>query len=560
MIILQVLKTIGIFLEVLVIFNLMIIVHELGHFLAARWRGLVVEKFGIWFGKPLWKKTINGVEYSLGSIPAGGFVALPQLAPMEVMEGKVETPREQLPPISVLDKIIVAFAGPLFSFLLAVAFAVIVWQVGRPMSEAERTTVVGYVEPDSPAAQAGLKVGDDIKSVDGHTVTRYAGMASDSIQWSVVRSEGDQVSIVADRTADGKVEQKDLLVTPRVPVKAHWWNRGNLRQIGILPATSFIVAEVKPDTAGAKAGLQKDDKITEINGRKFYSPEDFYDYVSKNPGPYHLTVDRKGAILKDQIYDPVGVKIGSVMAQSPASAAGLKKDDLVLSVDGTTLRTGLQFMDYIENHPKIPLKLQVRRGTETVSLEVTPQIPISPDPDQAKKGRIGAGLESTDGLAYDGMGKYGKPIHPSPAEQVRMSVSAIVNTLDAVFSRKSSIGVQQMGGPVMMMNAYYHMLSTPEGLKMAIWFSVVLNVNLAILNLLPIPVLDGGHITLAIIEAIRRKPINVRILEYVQTACALVIISFMLFIMFFDVQDLPFIGDAKRATMQFPKSAEGTSK
>ena len=114
-----ILKFIVIILEVILIFNLMIIVHELGHFLAARWRGLVIEKFGIWFGKPLWKKTINGVEYSLGSIPAGGFVALPQLAPMEVMEGKGETPREQLPPISPLDKIIVAFAGPLFSFLLA---------------------------------------------------------------------------------------------------------------------------------------------------------------------------------------------------------------------------------------------------------------------------------------------------------------------------------------------------------------------------------------------------------------------------------------------------------
>src|SRR5688572_8738003 len=129
------LKFLFICLEVIVVFNLMIIVHELGHFLAARWRGLVIEKFGIWFGKPLWKKKINGVEYSLGCIPAGGFVALPQLAPMEVMEGKVETPREQLPPISALDKIIVAFAGPLFSFLLAIIFAVIVWKVGRPVSE-----------------------------------------------------------------------------------------------------------------------------------------------------------------------------------------------------------------------------------------------------------------------------------------------------------------------------------------------------------------------------------------------------------------------------------------
>src|SRR5438093_2855991 len=130
---LNALKFILIVIEVLLVFNLMIIVHELGHFLAAKWRGLVIEKFGIWFGKPLWKKNIGGIEYSLGSIPAGGFVALPQMAPMEVLEGSVDTPRELLPPVSAWDKIIVAFAGPLFSFLLAVVFACIVWAIGRPV-------------------------------------------------------------------------------------------------------------------------------------------------------------------------------------------------------------------------------------------------------------------------------------------------------------------------------------------------------------------------------------------------------------------------------------------
>jgi len=137
---LHVIRATFIILEVLILFNLMIVVHELGHFLAARWRGLYVEKFGIWFGKPLWKKTINGVQYSLGSLPFGGFVALPQLAPMDIIEGKADVDRARLPKISALDKIIVAFAGPLFSFLLAVAFAFVVWVVGRPVSEAEMTT------------------------------------------------------------------------------------------------------------------------------------------------------------------------------------------------------------------------------------------------------------------------------------------------------------------------------------------------------------------------------------------------------------------------------------
>src|SRR6266446_3395708 len=133
----SVLKVIFIFLEVLLLFNLLIFVHELGHFLAARWRGLKIDRFAIWFGKPIWKTNINGVEYALGSIPAGGYVSLPQMATMEAIEGKSEGSSQPLPPISAADKIIVAFAGPMFSFLLALAFAVIVMLVGRPVSDAE---------------------------------------------------------------------------------------------------------------------------------------------------------------------------------------------------------------------------------------------------------------------------------------------------------------------------------------------------------------------------------------------------------------------------------------
>src|SRR5277367_1479462 len=109
----QFIKSFVIILEVLLLFNVLIFVHELGHFLAARWRGLKIERFAIWFGKPIWKTRRNGVEYVLGSIPAGGYVALPQMAPMEIIEGKSETTSEPLPNISALDKIIVAFAGPL---------------------------------------------------------------------------------------------------------------------------------------------------------------------------------------------------------------------------------------------------------------------------------------------------------------------------------------------------------------------------------------------------------------------------------------------------------------
>jgi regulator of sigma E protease len=138
------------------------------------------------------------------------------------------------------------------------------------------------------------------------------------------------------------------------------------------------------------------------------------------------------------------------------------------------------------------------------------------------------------------------------ARTIRASMLSIFNTVGAIASPKSDVRLQHMSGPVMMMQVYYKMLSSKEGWRMALWFSVVLNVNLALLNLLPIPVLDGGHILLALIEAVRRRPVNMRVLEVVQTACAVLIIGFMVYIAFFDVQDL--FGVRQNASKFSPKS------
>ncbi|MDA7888791.1 site-2 protease family protein, partial [Akkermansiaceae bacterium] len=145
---------------VIAIFNVIIFVHELGHFLAARWRGLQVDRFQIWFGKPIWKKEINGVQYGLGWLPFGGFVALPQMVTMESVEGENRS-KDELPPVSPLDKIIVAFAGPFFSLSLAFLAALVVWKVGKPQ-DAIISTVVGGVVAGDPADKAGLKAGDKI--------------------------------------------------------------------------------------------------------------------------------------------------------------------------------------------------------------------------------------------------------------------------------------------------------------------------------------------------------------------------------------------------------------
>ncbi len=539
---LHILKIIGICLEVLLVFNLMIIVHELGHFLAARWRGLVVEEFGLWFGKPLWKKTINGVVYSWGSIPFGGFVKLPQLAPMEVMEGKTELSREQLPAISVMDKIIVAFAGPLFSFLLAAFFAVIVWQVGRPVGEGEATTVIGMVGDNSPAAKAGLQIGDKILAVDGSPVSRFGGMGSDSITWRIVRSEGATIPIKIERA--GKT--MDLEVTPKIPT-TDWWQRRGLRQIQVGPAETPMVAKILPDSPASRAGLQPNDLVSEVNGKRIYSEFNIIEAAASSPGqPLTLTVQRGDQTLKLP-FTPNGARIGAVAKDSPAEVAGVKAGDRVVGVDGTPLRVSIGISEYVQKNAGKAIELAIEREGAPAKIKVTPVPPVGQETP-----RLGIEWAQDDSIIWDQMGQF-QVIHPAPGEQLHKSVMMIVDTLGAVFSQKSSIGMQHMGGPVMMMRAYYMMFESKEGWRLALWFSVVLNVNLALLNLLPIPVLDGGHITLAIVEGIRKRPVNVRILEYVQTACALVIIGFMVFIMFFDVQD--WIGGEKGPQMKFDRAA-----
>src|SRR5271163_762768 len=216
--ILSIFRIILTIVEVLLIFNLLIIVHELGHFLAARWRGLRVEKFGIWFGRPIWKKNIGGVEYSLGCIPAGGFVLLPQLAPMETVEGKSSTAR------------------------------------------ADATTTVGYVMPGEPAETAGFLPGDVILAVDGHPVSRFAGMV-DSVTWYVVRSEGKTISF--------KIRRGDKILTLKsgfTRADTSGWERKPLRQVGIAPAITPIVFKVVDGSVAARAGIQPNDEIVAVGG------------------------------------------------------------------------------------------------------------------------------------------------------------------------------------------------------------------------------------------------------------------------------------------------------
>ena len=549
----NVLNVILVCLEVALLFNLLIVVHETGHFLAARWRGLVVEKFGIWFGKPLWKKTINGVEYSLGSIPFGGFVALPQMAPMDAIEGATASDRATLPTVGPLDKIIVAFAGPLFSFLLAIVFAGLVWAVGRPVSQQETTTTIGYVVPGSPATSAlssapdvppGLRPGDKILAVDGHPVHRFLSM-SDSVVWYVVRSEGETIPFEVLR--DGR--ELTFYPKPLTPENQSNWRRKSLRQVMIDPAYDAMVAKVEAGSPAAKAGLQVNDVVTAVDGHRLFNPLQLSDDEVNSYGqPHILTVERQHRSLQLTL-PAMPFEVGDVFAGSPADRAGLKKGDDIVTINGQPAAKFADLKAIVTAHPLAAVTLSVARQGQSLTMQMTPQIPAgSHDP------LIGiAPAEDADGIVWDTSGVLALD-HEAPWEQIKASVMSVVNTVGAVVAPKSGIKLQHLGGPLFIFRTYYFLFQSEQGWRMALWFSVVLNVNLALLNMLPIPVLDGGHILLALIEAVRRRPANIRVLEVIQTACVVVILSYMAYVTFFDVGDLT-AGHSTRRELEFPSPA-----
>lgn len=443
-------------------FNLLILVHEWGHFLAARWRGLKVEKFYIWFGKPIWKKTINGVEYGLGSIPCGGFVALPQMAPMGGIEGEVST-GEELPPISPLDKIIVAFAGPLFSFMLAVLFALLVFQVGMPDSRIH-TTTIGWVQPGSPGDKAGLKPGDKIVAIDDTPVTSWDEPV-DSVKERIAFSKEAQIKFTVERPGEAK------------------------------PLDLRAGFEVEPGTLFSRKGLR--------------------------------TV---GLIWASE------TKVDDVLKGSPAEVAGLKAEDEITTLNGAKLYSPLAFDEYFKHAPSGTAKLGIKRGEKTLEVNLTGSKPFEPE----KVPELWLATSVT-GLSVFGPGSASKDtlIYPQPMSQIKMAATMMARTFGAVFGSRGDVGIQQMGGPLKIGSTYFQLLTMPEGWRRVLWFSVILNVNLALMNLIPFPVFDGGHILMGLGQAIRRKDVLPWVvMEKVQMACVILLLTFFVYVTWFDTIDL----------------------
>jgi regulator of sigma E protease len=231
---------------------------------------------------------------------------------------------------------------------------------------------------------------------------------------------------------------------------------------------------------------------------------------------------RRPALREVQIGPRIVPGIGFVVRGSLADKAGLKSGDLITDVNGVPIFNLSDMGPLVDANRGKDTTFSIERDGKPMS--VTLVLPAA-TPDAAP---VNFGIE------------WGRTelVHPDPFTQVKDAATSIFRMVGALLSPASDVKAAHFSGPVGIMRLYYQIFESENGWRIALAFSVLINVNLALLNLLPFPVLDGGHITLAIVEAIRRKPISVRVLEIVQTACALLLIGFMIYLTFYDVGDI----------------------
>ena len=411
-------------------FGFTIFVHELGHFWVARKCGLKVDAFSIGFGPAIIKKTVNGILYKVAWIPLGGYVALPQMDPSAQEPEPGETP---LPPVTPQKKMLVAVAGVTMNMILAVALAFIIWQVGIRGAPLNQKAVIGYVEPDSPAAQAGFQMSDEIVRANGNEVPSW--------------------------------ERLQIELALRKDVEIEFIRAG----------------EIKTVTVKTEKGV--------FDQRYF------------------------GGI------DPVEeVGIGNLMAGQPAEKSGLLPGDRILTLDGVKILSVGHVSSLIRAGAGKEVEMVLHRARENrdFAVRITPVWNA-----QYEKHMIGISFDTS------------VITHPTPWYQVRRFAGAMVRTLQA-FTHKEEAkqAFDGLGSPVMIFSILYKIANT-EWMQLLSLVALV-NVNLALMNLLPIPILDGGHIMFSLYEMIARRRPSRRFVVTVSNVFASLLITLMVFLMYRD--------------------------
>lgn len=527
---LNILSMIGSFLFMVFFFGSCVFVHELGHFMVAKWRGLHIDAFSIGF-KKAWGKKINGVDYRIGYLPFGGYVELPQVDSsqdeIKAADGTI------LPKAKPIDRLLTALAGPLCNIIYGFLLACIVWWVGIPQDSPKmRFIEVAEVLETSPEYKAGLRAGDKIVKLNNNRFqSTWAEFAKD------VLISIDKVTLDVER--NGKIEK--ITYTPMVNKDAP----GKLKYENIAwPFFEPIIPiELFPDkdSLAAKAGIKKGDFLLSIDGKKFTDYVEVFQYIAfSNKKELDFKIQRNNEIINIKATGEADttmpkrylmgitynmslpITISEVKENYAAAQAGLKVNDEVIKINDIEIKDANIFRAELAKDPVATKKLTIKRGDETLDIAVTPQ----------------AIEVCTIGLTV------GLIDYPTPMQQFNATLDMSYKGLRSLVitcgnllhltDKNSSIKLRHMSGPIGIADTLYsaaHKSSIMTGL----YFVVIICFALAIFNLLPLPVLDGGHIVFALIEIIFRRPIPTKIIRFVSIIFIFLLISLMVYVTFYDL-------------------------
>jgi regulator of sigma E protease len=515
--------------------GVLIFVHELGHFLVAKLFDVKVLRFSLGFGPPIgfgrWRLTFHRgeTEYVAAWLPLGGYVKMvgenpdvedlvqgeePPLAPGEEHRAFNNKP--------VWQRLLILFAGPAMNLLLPVVVFATVLGIGMPRPD----PVVGTIEPASPAERAGLEVGDRIVAISGQPVTWW-GDFDDAIR----ERAGASLPLRIER--NGEPLDLELPVASRAGLDLY----GSEAQVGFVGVDHSRLAAVigVPDAQAPvmDTELQPGDLVTRVDGEPVAGWTEFAErYAAAAGESVVLGVERlaagDGASRSLEVSvptlgstDALGIVAATVLVDevspdSAAARAGLERGDLIVAVDGEPVGSFASFSERVRASGGRALEIVYARAGERREVRIGPE---------RKEVDTGLGIPEERWLigitaqAAAVPGAMGVDRERNPLVSVPRAIGMtadLTRTFLGGFSRlvTGEVSRKQLAGPIGIAQIAHSAFE--RGWQAYLSTLVLISINLAILNLLPIPLLDGGQALLIAVEGIKRSPLSLRTRELVQ--------------------------------------------